>query len=167
MTVRRFRNYVGGKLVDGGEVKAVENPATEEPCGEYTAYTSELLDQALNAAHDGFRAWSRTPMQERVGWMNKLADALDARRDEIVDLLVAETGKPQDNAEYDYGMLPECLRFFSQEVQRLHGEIIPDRTGQYIHHLIRHPVGVVVGFLAWNFPLLNVGYKIGPSLAAG
>jgi len=165
--MREFRNYIGGELLQGGTLNVVENPATEQPCGQYTEYTPELLDRALADADSAFKTWSRTPVMERVAWMKKLEAALDARRNEIVDLLVAETGKPQDNAEYDYGMLPECLHFFSEEVQRLHGEIIPDRNNQYVHQLIRHPIGVVVGFLAWNFPLLNVGYKIGPALAAG
>ncbi|MBT7163935.1 MAG: aldehyde dehydrogenase family protein [Victivallales bacterium] len=165
--MKTFHSYIGGELVPGGETKLVENPATEEPCGAYTAYTPELIDQALVAARDAFPVWSRTPLEERVAWMQKLSDALEARRDEIVAMLVAETGKPQDNAEYDYSMLPECLHFFSEEVKRVRGEIIPDRTGQYVHQLMHHPIGVVVGFLAWNFPLLNVGYKIGPSIASG
>jgi acyl-CoA reductase-like NAD-dependent aldehyde dehydrogenase len=165
--MRTFHSYINGQLVPGGETMLVENPATTEPCGAYTAYTPELIDQALVAARDAFPVWSRTPMAERVAWMEKLSVALEARRNEIIDLLVAETGKPQDNAEYDYGMLPECLHFFAEEVKRLRGEIIPDRSGQYVHHLIHHPIGVVVGFLAWNFPLLNVGYKIGPALASG
>jgi len=165
--MKTFHSYVGGELVPGGEIKTVENPATEEPCGQYTAYTAGLLDRALWAAQDAFRTWSRTPLEERTAWMNKLAEAVEERRDEIIDVLIAETGKPLDNAEYDYGMLPECLRFFSEEVKRLRGEIIPDRAGKHVHQLIYHPIGVVVGFLAWNFPLLNLGYKLGPCLASG
>ena len=167
MKRRQFHSYIGGQLVPGGETRTIVNPANEEPCGCYTTYTPDLLDQALAAARDAFPPWSHTPMAERIAWMGRLAEGLDHRRDEIIDLLVAETGKPQANAEYDYGMLPTCLRFFAEEVQRLRGETIPDRTGRYTHQLIRHPVGVVVGFLAWNFPLLNVGYKLGPALAAG
>lgn len=162
-----YHSYIGGRTVPGGEAVDLENPATEEICGRYTPYTAELLDQALEAADAAFRTWSVTPIAERVEWMRKLADAVDARRDEVIDLLVAETGKPLDNAEYDFDMLPTCLRFFSEEVQRLRGEIIPSTDGEHVHHLIRHPLGVVVGYLAWNFPLLNVGYKIGPSVASG
>ncbi len=167
MSLREFHSYVGGELVPGGGFRTIVNPATEEPCGRYSTYTPALLDRALAAARDAFPTWSRTPLAERIGWMRKLATALEARRDEIIALLVAETGKPQSNAEYDYGMLPTCLDFFAGEVQRLRGEIIPDASGQYTHQLIRHPLGVVVGFLAWNFPLLNVGYKLGPALASG
>jgi acyl-CoA reductase-like NAD-dependent aldehyde dehydrogenase len=167
MNTKTFHSYIGGETVIGGEPVPVENPATEQSCGSFTAYTPEMLDRALEQARDAFAVWSRTPMQERVAWMTRLAEALEQRRDEVIELLIAETGKPQDNAEYDYGMLVECLGFFGEEVQRLGGETIPDRTGEYLHKLVRHPVGVVVGFLAWNFPLLNLGYKLGPILASG
>ncbi|MBN2452192.1 MAG: aldehyde dehydrogenase family protein [Lentisphaeria bacterium] len=167
MKQRVFHSYVGGELVSGGELKLVENPATEGCCGGYTAYTAEILDRALGEARRAFAVWSRLGLDERLRWMRVLREALEERREEIIGLLVAETGKPLDNAEYDYGMLPACLDFFAAEAPRLHGEIIPDRSGRYVHHLIRHPVGVVVGFLAWNFPLLNLGYKLGPVLASG
>jgi len=162
-----FRNYVGGELLAGGEIKPVENPATEDECGRYSAYTAEILDRALEEADAAFRIWSTTPLAERIRWMKRLGAELENRREEVIGLLVAETGKPIDNAEYDFGMLTTCLEFFAEEVLRLRGEIIPDADGQRVHHLIRHPVGVVVGFLAWNFPLLNLGYKLGPALAAG
>ncbi len=163
---RMYYNYVDGELLGGPVIKSVENPATEEECGRYGAYTAEILDRALNAADQAFRSWSVTPIVERVAWMKKLAAELERRREEVIALLVAETGKPWSNASYDFGMLTTCLNFFGEEVKRLKGEIIPDADGRHIHQLIRHPLGVVVGYLAWNFPLLNVGYKIGPALAA-
>ena len=151
----------------GDTVITVENPATEESCGRYAAYDAEVLDAALKAAEEAFESWSQLSMGERADWMRRLAAALEARRPEITDLLIAETGKPRSNADYDFGMLLTCLRFFSEEVQRLHTETIPDAAGLRTHQLKRHPVGVVVGFLAWNFPLLNLGYKLGPILATG
>jgi acyl-CoA reductase-like NAD-dependent aldehyde dehydrogenase len=81
--------------------------------------------------------------------------------------LIAETGKPIDNAEYDFGMLTTCLRFFCEEAARVHQEVIPDPEGRFLNYTLRQPLGVVVGYLAWNFPLLNLGYKLGPVLAAG
>lgn len=164
---RLFNNYVGGQLLGGPEIKPVENPATETECGRYAAYTANILDLALHSAEAAFKTWSVTPIEQRVEWMKKLASELERRREEVISLLVAETGKPWSNAEYDFGMLTTCLNFFGEEVKRLKGEIIPDAAGEHVHHLVRHPLGVVVGYLAWNFPLLNLGYKIGPALAAG
>ncbi len=78
-----------------------------------------------------------------------------------------ETGKPRENAEYDFGMLTTCLRFFVEEVERLDQPVLHDPDGRFLHYMQRQPLGVTVGFLAWNFPLLNLGYKLGPVLASG
>ncbi len=82
-------------------------------------------------------------------------------------MLIAETGKPVDNAEYDFGMLTTCLRYFCEEAARIDQPVIPDPDGRFLNYVLRQPLGVVVGYLAWNFPLLNLGYKLGPILASG
>ena len=107
------------------------------------------------------------PLSERQPIILKYADLLEQNRDAIIDLLVAETGKPIDNAEYDFGMLTTCLRFFCEEAARIHQEVIPDPDGKFLNYTLRQPLGVVVGYLAWNFPLLNLGYKLGPVLGSG
>ena len=78
-----------------------------------------------------------------------------------------ETGKPRENAEYDFGMLTTCLRFFVEEAERIDQPVLHDPDGRFLHYVQRQPLGVTVGFLAWNFPLLNLGYKLGPVLASG
>jgi succinate-semialdehyde dehydrogenase/glutarate-semialdehyde dehydrogenase len=78
-----------------------------------------------------------------------------------------ETGKVYSGAAYDFDMLFSCLDFFAGAAKGLHGEIIEDGGDEMLNLIIRKPVGVVVGYLAWNFPLLNVAYKIGPVLASG
>ena len=107
------------------------------------------------------------PLSQRQPIILKYAELLEQNRDRLIDLLIAETGKPIDNAEYDFGMLTTCLRFFCEEAARVRQEVIPDPDGRFLHYTLRQPLGVVVGYLAWNFPLLNLGYKLGPVLAAG
>ena len=85
----------------------------------------------------------------------------------IVSCLISETGKAADVAAYDFDMLPDCLKYYNEEVKRFNGEIVPDYDNQHINMLIRKPLGVVVCHLAWYFPFLNVGYKLGPILASG
>ncbi|HBE04503.1 MAG TPA: NAD-dependent succinate-semialdehyde dehydrogenase [Spirochaetia bacterium] len=86
---------------------------------------------------------------------------------EIISLLISETGKTKENADYDFTMLTDCLSFYIEEVKRHYAEIIPDPNGRWFDYLSYEPVGVVGAFLAWNFPLLNLGYKLGPVLATG
>ena len=159
-------------LLNGRPVRSqksidVINPATGKVIGQVPEADRQAIQQALKAAAQGFKVWSNTTPADRKQVILRYADLLEKNRKRIIDLLRAETGKPQDNAEYDFGMLTTCLRFFVEEFERLDQPVLHDPDGRFLHYIQRQPLGVVVGMLAWNFPLLNVGYKLGPALAAG
>ena len=159
-------------LLNGRPVRSqksidVINPATGKVIGQVPEADRQAIQQALKAAAQGFKVWSNTTPADRKQVILRYADLLEKNRKRIIDLLIAETGKPQDNAEYDFGMLTTCLRFFVEEFERLDQPVLHDSDGRFLHYIQRQPLGVVVGMLAWNFPLLNVGYKLGPALAAG
>ena len=145
----------------------VINPSTGKVIAQVPEACPEAIQQVLKAAAQGFKVWSNTTPADRKRIILRYADLLEQNRKRIIDLLIAETGKPQDNAEYDFGMLTTCLRFFVEEFERLDQPVLHDPDGRFLHYMQRQPLGVVVGMLAWNFPLLNVGYKLGPALAAG
>lgn len=159
-------------LVDGRPVQSkksieVVSPATGKVIGRVPEADHAAIQQSLKAAEQGFKVWSNTTPGERKKIILRYADLLEKNRKRIIALLISETGKPQDNAEYDFGMLTTCLRFFVEEFERLDQPVIHDPDGRFLHYILRQPLGVAVGMLAWNFPLLNVGYKLGPALAAG
>lgn len=158
---------IDGKAVASKKSIEVINPATGEVCGQVPEADDEALQASLKAAAQGFKVWSNTVPGERKKTILRYADLLDKDRDRIINLLISETGKPRDNAEYDFGMLTTCLRFFVEEFERLDQPVLHDPDGRFLHYILRQPLGVAVGMLAWNFPLLNVGYKLGPALAAG
>ena len=76
-------------------------------------------------------------------------------------------GKVTDNAMYDFTMLVDCLSYHVEEARRSYGAVIPSPNGGALTYTKHVPVGVVVCVLTWNFPLLNLGYKLGPILASG
>lgn len=164
---QHFSMTVNGKAVNSDKTFSVVNPATEEVIAEVAEVDSNSVELALTSARDAFTTWSRMPLATRQAMILRYADLLEQHRDEIIDLLIAETGKPIDNAEYDFGMLTTCLRFFCEEAARIDQQVIPDPDGRFLNYTLRQPLGVVVGYLAWNFPLLNLGYKLGPVLASG
>jgi acyl-CoA reductase-like NAD-dependent aldehyde dehydrogenase len=159
-------------LINGGSATAkksieVINPRTGKVLGLVPEMEADHVQAALEAADQGFRIWSARTPAERKEAILRYADLLDENSGRIIRLLMDETGKPLDNATYDFGMLTTCLRFFVEEVERLDQPVLHDPDGRFLHYMLRQPLGVAVGMLAWNFPLLNVGYKIGPALAAG
>lgn len=159
--------FINGQTVRSNESIDVINPTTGRVLGRVPEADDQAIQQALKAAEQGFRTWSKTPPAERKAAILRYADVLESHADRIIVLLMAETGKPRDNAEYDFGMLTTCLRFFVEEFERLDQPVLHDPDGRFLHYVQRQPLGVAVGFLAWNFPLLNVGYKLGPVLASG
>lgn len=167
MNTQSFAMLINGQRVVTDQTFPVINPETEEVIAQAPEADAYCVEQALAAASAAFRTWARMPLAERQPIILKYADLLEQNREAVIDLLIAETGKPMHNAEYDFGMLTTCLRFFCEEAARINQEVIPDANGKFLNYTLRRPLGVVVGYLAWNFPLLNLGYKLGPVLAAG
>jgi succinate-semialdehyde dehydrogenase/glutarate-semialdehyde dehydrogenase len=167
MNARDYKMLINGNLVGAAETFSVIDPSSEEVIGEAPQVQADQVPQVLKAANTAFKTWSTKPLGERRKTILGYADLLEQHQNEIIDLLIAETGKPINNATYDFEMLPTCLRFFCEEAARIDQQVIPDPDGRFLHYTLRQPLGVVVGYLAWNFPLLNLGYKLGPVLAAG
>lgn len=163
-----WKHTIGGELVDGqGDPMKVYNPATGEVIAEFNTVTSEQALKSAEIAKEAFKTWSKLSIAERETYILKYAEIIDSHSEEIIDILVQETGKPMDSAVEDFQMLPDCLRYFNSEAKHLEGSIIPDYNNGHMSLISRKPLGVVVGYLAWNFPLLNLGYKFGPILASG
>ncbi|WP_111977877.1 aldehyde dehydrogenase family protein [Algibacillus agarilyticus] len=163
----QYRMLINGELVSSEKTFDVVNPATEEAIAQVPDAEPAHIEMAIQSADEAFKTWSVLSLAKREKLILAYANILEAHKTEIIDILISETGKPADNAEYDFDMLTTCLRFFVEEAKRLDQPVIADPDGRFLNYISRQPLGVVVGYLAWNFPLLNVGYKIGPALAAG
>ncbi|MCF6333736.1 MAG: aldehyde dehydrogenase family protein, partial [Draconibacterium sp.] len=127
----------------------------------------EASELAWNAEQAEFKKWSKMSINTRKMWMEKLRDALKLRENEIRESVMYEMGKTYNQAMEDYETVVNALEWYPQEMLHRRDEIIPDPDGTHAHQIIAKPAGVAVGYLAWNFPLLNFGFKIGPALAAG
>jgi acyl-CoA reductase-like NAD-dependent aldehyde dehydrogenase len=167
MAEKIYPMLIGGEQVTTASAFDVVNPMTGEVVGQAPELDEAGVESVLVEAQAGFERWSAMSGAERKAILLRYAEVLEANRARLVELLQLETGKPQDNAEYDFGMLGQCLRFFVEEAERLDQPVLHDPEGRFMHYMLRQPLGVCVGMLAWNFPLLNVAYKIGPALAAG
>lgn len=167
MQSKTYPMLINGRSVTTNGSIDIVNPATSQVIGQVPEADASTIQSALEAAEQGFKVWSAKTPAERKAIILRYADLLDENRERLVALLIEETGKPQDNAEYDFGMLTTCLRFFVEEFERLDQPVLHDPDGRFLHYMLRQPLGVAVGFLAWNFPLLNIGYKLGPVLTSG
>jgi len=163
-----YKNYINGETAEGFYKKhTVINPGNEEVAGIVSMINKRQAQEALDAAQTAFESWSKLSISARELWINRLVDAIEKEKETILNILMAETGKPLPNALYDYGMLIDCLKYFIEEAKRMDGSIVSDYDNGFLNLIERKPLGVVIGYLAWNFPLLNLGYKLGPVLASG
>lgn len=158
--------YVGGKLT-GGDMRDVICPATEASVGAVAWAGAKDAHAALEAAQQAFDGWAETPIAERAGWMSKLRDAVVENEEHLRLCVHLETGKNWQGTQEDYDSLVNSLHFYAEEISRMRPDSLIDREGTHAHELHYQPVGVAAAFLAWNFPLLNLAFKIGPAMAAG
>jgi succinate-semialdehyde dehydrogenase / glutarate-semialdehyde dehydrogenase len=161
--------YIGGALRDacGGRRRAVTCPATDTSVGQIAWATGADAQAALEAARDAFPEWSRLSIKARTGWMAALRQAVMRREEELRLAVMHEMGKPWEATAEDYATVVNALEWYAAEAKHTRDSILADEEHTHRHEVISQPVGVAVAFLAWNFPLLNVGFKLGPAMAAG
>ena len=159
-----YRMLIGGALVPGDMTMDVVNPATGAPFATAPRASVRQADEAIAAARAAVPGWGATPFAERAAKLSALADAVAANRDELARLLTMEQGKPLPEALGEVGWTEGYLRHYA--TLELPDRVIQDDEAGYI--AVKHkPLGVVVGIIAWNFPLLVACWKIGPAVLAG
>ncbi|EYT56599.1 aldehyde dehydrogenase [Leucobacter sp. UCD-THU] len=160
--------YIGGELVESGETHDVISPATGKVVGTIAWGGEKETLAALDAAKAALDFWPATPVEERISWMLKLRDEVVAHADQLRTAVANEAGKPWEETAEDVDGVIDSLTYYAEEIRGfLTPTELPDLDGSYRNEMIYEPVGVVGAFLAWNFPLLNLGYKLGPAMAAG
>lgn len=169
---------VGGDLVagDGGSYDIV-NPATEAIVGQAPEASTAQVEAAAAAAADALPEWSRTKPEARAELLNRAADLLRDRIDDLIPLVQAETGATLRVAQTM--QVPTCIERFRRYAKgALEPSTIPLPPGEMPTTAlaaggimgaiaVRQPVGVVACITPYNFPIVNMAGKIGPALAMG
>jgi succinate-semialdehyde dehydrogenase/glutarate-semialdehyde dehydrogenase len=158
--------FIGGAWRKTSDSLPVLNPADESVVGAVPVAARADLDDALAAAREGFRVWSRTSPRARGEIMLKAAALMRARIDEIAHAITLEHGKPFAQAQLEVIRGCEFFEWDAAEGQRTYGRVIPSEPG--IKYVVMHqPIGMVAAFSPWNFPMSQPARKIAGALAAG
>lgn len=159
------RFYIGGQWVapDGNAFIDVENPATETVIARVPEGTATDADRAARAAAAAFPAWAALSGAERGAFLQKIADGLKARQDELGRLIASEVGMPVKLATRVQAGNPiftfaACARIAAEGFAE-------ERIGQSL--VLKVPTGPVACITPWNFPLHQIAAKVGAALAAG
>ena len=141
------------------------NPATEEVVERIEQATAEDADAAVARAKKAFPAWRDVAPADRSRLLRRLADRLEAERENLAQLESRDTGKPLNDARGEMGMVADTFHYYAGMPERLLGDTIPVSGG--VDVTFREPLGVVGLIVPWNFPLTIASWKMAPALAAG
>ncbi|HEV2574289.1 NAD-dependent succinate-semialdehyde dehydrogenase [Methylocella sp. CPCC 101449] len=158
--------YIGGSWRKTKRSQPVLNPADESVIGEVPLVDQSDLDDALQAAADGFKMWRKVAPRVRGEIMVKAAALMRERADEIATSITLEHGKPFPQAKLEVVRGAEFFEWDAAEGQRTYGHVIPSEPG--IKYMTLHqPIGMVAAFSPWNFPMSQPCRKIAGALASG
>ncbi|MFJ6760175.1 MULTISPECIES: gamma-aminobutyraldehyde dehydrogenase [unclassified Streptomyces] len=168
--LRRLRNYIGGEFKDAADGRTTEvvNPATGEVYATAPLSGQADVDAAMAAAAAAFPGWRDTTPAERQKALLKIADAFEARADELVAAESENTGKPLGlTASEELPPMVDQIRFFAGAARLLEGR----SAGEYMEGMTsiirREPVGVCAQVAPWNYPMMMAVWKFAPAIAAG
>uniref|UniRef100_A0AAU2JU72 Gamma-aminobutyraldehyde dehydrogenase n=1 Tax=Streptomyces sp. NBC_00049 TaxID=2903617 RepID=A0AAU2JU72_9ACTN len=168
--LRRLRNYIGGEFKDAADGRTTEvvNPATGEVYATAPLSGQADVDAAMAAAAAAFPGWRDTTPSERQKALLKIADAFEARADELVAAESENTGKPLGlTASEELPPMVDQIRFFAGAARLLEGR----SAGEYMEGMTsiirREPVGVCAQVAPWNYPMMMAVWKFAPAIAAG
>ncbi|MDW6057049.1 gamma-aminobutyraldehyde dehydrogenase [Streptomyces sp. FXJ1.4098] len=168
--LRRLRNYIDGEFRDAADGRTTEvvNPATGEPYATAPLSGPADVDAAMAAAAAAFPTWRDLVPGERQKALLKIADAFEARAEELVAVESENTGKPLAlTASEEIPPMIDQIRFFAGAARMLEGR----SAGEYMDGLTsivrREPIGVCAQVAPWNYPMMMAVWKFAPALAAG
>jgi betaine-aldehyde dehydrogenase len=167
---RTLRNYIDGQFRDAtdGRTTDIVNPATGEVYATAPLSGKTDVDAAMAAAAAAFPAWRDTTPAERQKALLKIADAIEARAEELIAAESEDTGKPVGlTRTEEIPPMVDQIRFFAGAARMLEGR----SAGEYMEGLTsiirREPVGVCAQVAPWNYPMMMAVWKFAPAIAAG
>jgi betaine-aldehyde dehydrogenase len=167
--LRQAKMLIGGGWVgamSGGTI-VVENPAKRRPIAEIPRGDTADVNGAVEAASRAFPAWSKVAPRDRGRMLLRIAEAMEARVEEMARAIALETGNAiRTQARGEARLAADIFRYFSGLAGELKGETIP--LGEHVlSYTRREPIGVVGAIIPWNAPVLLGALKIAPALCSG
>ncbi len=166
----KIRHYIDGEFVDSldGDEFDVINPVTNQPYIKAASGKKADIDRAVAAAKKAFEEgpWPTMLPRERARVLNRIADIVESRKDELAAMESYDSGLPITQAKGQARRAAENFRFFADLIvaQTDDAYKVPGRQANYVN---RKPKGVAGLITPWNTPFMLESWKLGPALATG
>jgi acyl-CoA reductase-like NAD-dependent aldehyde dehydrogenase len=161
-------------LIDGefrdaaaGATFTTHDPARGADLATLAQAGADDVDAAVTAARGALTgAWAKTAPAKRARMLNRLAQLIDERTDELAELEARNVGKVQWQCAAEVKVAVATLELFAGTAQHLYGRSHVVNPS-VVTYTLREPVGVVGAIIPWNYPLMLAAWKVAPALAAG
>jgi betaine-aldehyde dehydrogenase len=170
MSTRKLYNVVGGERRDAADGRTMElvDPSTGQVFAEAPLSGQADIDAACQAAAKGFEVWRDATPSERSRALLQIADAIEARAEELVALESENTGKPvQLTLDEEVPPAADQIRFFAGAARVLNGLSAGEYMAGHTSFIRREPIGVCAQVTPWNYPFMMAVWKWAPAIAAG
>src|SRR5258708_36151201 len=160
---------IGGQWVESasGARLAVENPARRAPIAEVPRGNAADVERAVAAGTKAYADWRKVVPRERGKALLRIAEALQARTEELARTIALETGNAlRTQARGEATITADIFRYFGGLASELQGETLPP-CERALSSNRREPLGVVGAIIPWNAPVMLAALKIAPALIAG
>lgn len=165
-----YGNFINGEWVNSnsGKTFSIYNSAkNSQLLASFQDSNESDVNQAVEAANDAFKTWSKVPGPDRGAVLFKFADLLEQNVDELAYMLSAEQGKSLGESKGEVFRAAKEARFCAGEAFRIEGSTLPGERRNVWSSTIRKPLGVIAAIAPWNFPVVTPVRKIAPALAFG
>jgi betaine-aldehyde dehydrogenase len=168
--ITSITNFIHGESVAAADGRTMDliDPSTGEAYASAPISTDPDVDAAFQDSARAFESWSETTPSERQRALLRIADAIEARADELVEIESRNTGKPRElTAEEEVPPMCDQIRFFAGAARVLEGRSAGEYMEGHTSFIRREPVGVCGAVTPWNYPAMMAVWKWAPALAAG
>jgi betaine-aldehyde dehydrogenase len=163
--------FIDGEWVSSasGATQDVVNPSDATVVQQVDVADDADVQRAIEAARRAFDAgdWPGTPVAERAALLNRTADLLERDRDTIARAETLNTGKALRESCWDVDDVIKVFRYYADLAAEEHDRPVPTPGRTVIAKIVHEPIGVCALIGPWNYPLLQISWKVAPALAAG
>jgi (Z)-2-((N-methylformamido)methylene)-5-hydroxybutyrolactone dehydrogenase len=169
--LKEYQTYIDGKWCEASSGKKFQthDPYTGEPWALIPECDAKDVDRACEAAWRAFDRgpWAAMTQTARGKLLRRIAGLIETHAEHLAQIEVRDNGKLMSEMHAQTKYLPEWFYYYGGLADKIQGAVVPADRPDHFTYILKEPVGVCAFITPWNSPLMLVGWKLAPALAAG
>ena len=170
--MKEIKLFINGEFRTSKQDFISTNPANGEAVAKVFIPSEKDIDQAVDAAEAAFNSseWRSMDQNQRADILEAISAKMKERRDELINLEVADSGSALRKAKADINNAASYFKVLAGQLRKFQFEVKDEsasRDGFSTNYKLYEPIGVCAQIIPWNFPLVMAAWKIGPVIASG